>query len=80
MPFHKKEHGSRQIPTNNYIKDAAWMFFFSKLQFLATESPLKMIKSAFYFTLKLFLFSRYLNICLHFFSHAEKMAWLERKD
>ena len=35
-------------------------------QFLATESPLKMVKNAFYFTLKTFLPSRYLNFCLDF--------------
>ena len=36
-------------------------------QFLATESPLKVIRNAFYFTLtKLFSFSRYLNFCLEF--------------
>ena len=36
-------------------------------QFLATESPLKMMKNAFYLTSK-FLFSlRYLSFCLDFF-------------
>ena len=36
-------------------------------QFLATESPLKMMKNAFYFTLKkLFSFSKYLSFCLDF--------------
>ena len=39
-------------------------------QFLALESPLKMMKNVFYFTLeKLFLFSRYLSFCLDFFGH-----------
>ena len=33
-------------------------------QFLAIESPLKMMKNPFYFTSKPFLFSRYLNFCL----------------
>ena len=36
-------------------------------QFLATESPLKMMKNAFYFTSKRFSFSRYLTFCLDFF-------------
>ena len=35
-------------------------------QFLATESPLKMTKNAFYFTLKPVPFSRYLSFSLHF--------------
>ena len=34
--------------------------------FLATESPLKMMKNAFYSPLKLFPFSRYLSFCLDF--------------
>ena len=33
-------------------------------QFLPNESPLKMMENAFYFILKLFWFSRYLNFCL----------------
>ena len=32
-------------------------------KFLTTEIPLKMMKYAFYFTLKVFLFSRCLNFC-----------------
>ena len=35
-------------------------------QFLATESLLKLMKNAFYFTSKPFLFSRYLSFCLDF--------------
>ena len=35
-------------------------------QFLATESPLKMMKNAFYFTFQLFSFSRYLSFYLDF--------------
>ena len=35
-------------------------------QFLATESPLKMTKNAFYFTSKALSFSRYLSFCLDF--------------
>ena len=41
-------------------------------QFLAIESPLKMMKNAFYFTLKTFSFSRYLNVCLGFLVKREK--------
>ena len=35
-------------------------------QLLATENPSKMMKNALYFTLKAFLFSRYLNFSLDF--------------
>ena len=35
-------------------------------QFLATESPLKMTKNAFYFTSEPLLFSRYLSFCFYF--------------
>ena len=35
--------------------------------FLATESPLKLMKSAFYFASKAFPLSRYLSFCLDFF-------------
>ena len=35
-------------------------------RFLATESPLKMMKTAFYFTLKSLFVLRYLNFCLDF--------------
>ena len=35
-------------------------------RFLASESPLKMKKSSFYFTLKSFFISKYLNFCLEF--------------
>ena len=35
-------------------------------QFLATESPLKVMKKAFYFTKKLFSFSRYFSFYLDF--------------
>ena len=41
------------------IKDALLVLW----QFLAFESPLKMMKNAFYFTSKVFLFSRYLSFC-----------------
>ena len=39
------------------------------IQFLTTESPLKMIRNVLYFTLKAFSFSRYLSFCLDFFDH-----------
>ena len=52
------------------------MYYFARLlfkgalsglrQFLAAESPLKMMKNAFYFTLKALSFSRYLSFCLDF--------------
>ena len=35
-------------------------------RFLATESPLKMIKNTFYFTSKALSFARYLSFCLDF--------------
>ena len=36
-----------------------------KFRFICfNESPLKMMKNAFYFILKLFFFSKYLNFCL----------------
>ena len=35
-------------------------------QFLAFENPLKKMKNAFQFTLKVVSFSRYLNVCLDF--------------
>ena len=41
-------------------------------QYLATESPLKMMKNDFYFTSKLFSFSRYLTFCLDFFGCVAK--------
>ena len=44
----------------NYFKGA----FSGLIQFLATESPLKMMKNAFFSPQKPFLFSRYLNFCL----------------
>ena len=42
-------------------------------QFLATEIPSKILKYAFYSTLKALSFSRYLNI-FPLFSHARKTA------
>ena len=53
------------FPVNEscYVVEGA----FSILQhFLATETCFKKMKNVFYITLKLFLFSRYLNFCLDF--------------
>ena len=47
-------------------------------QFLATGSPLKLMKNAFYFILKAFLFSRYLHFTLSFWS-CRKTTWLISK-
>ena len=41
-------------------------------QFLASESPLKMLKNAFYFTLKPPFVPKYLNFCLDFSSMPKK--------
>ena len=41
-------------------------------QFLATESPLKMIQNAFISSSKLFLFSKHLNFCLEFLAMPKK--------
>ena len=49
------------------------------IQFLATESPLKMMKNAFYLTLKLFLFPRYLNLCFDILVMYEKQFDLKHK-
>ena len=46
-------------------------------QFLATESPLKVMKNAFYSTRKLFSFSRYWRFWLEFLV-IYQMAWLKR--
>ena len=49
-------------------------------QFLASESPLKMMKNAFIWTQKLFSFSRYLSFCLNllvmYFKFHDVTAWL----
>ena len=48
-------------------------------QVLATESPLKMMKNAFYFNLKLFWFSRYLfKFLSSLFGHVTER--LDKKD
>ena len=45
-------------------------------KFLAAKSPRKMMKNVFYFTLKLFSFSRNLNFCFDFsFIYCEIVSW-----
>ena len=51
-----------KIPLDLFFKDA----LSSLRQFLAIDDPLKMMKNPFYFILKLFSFSSYLNFCLEF--------------
>ena len=43
-------------------------------QFLITESPLKMIKNTFYFTLKALFVLKIFKFFFLFFSHVEKWA------
>ena len=52
------------LPCLNYLpfKDA----LSGLRQILATENPLRMIKNAFYFTLKALFVTRYLNFCFDF--------------
>ena len=47
-------------------------------QFLITESPLKTMKNAFYFTLKAILVLKIFKFLFWLFGHVEKTAWLER--
>ena len=47
-------------------------------QFLITESPLKMMKNAFYFTLKALFVLKILTFLSSLFDHVEKTARLER--
>ena len=47
-------------------------------QFLTTESPLKMMKNAFYFTLKALFVLRIFKFLSWLFGHVEKTAQLER--
>ena len=44
------------------------------IQVLATESPLKMMKNAFYFTFKTLFVLKIFKSLSSFFNHAEKMA------
>ena len=47
-------------------------------QFLATESPLKVMKNAFYFTLKALFVHEIFKFLSWLFGSVEKTAWLER--
>ena len=47
-------------------------------QFLIPESPLKMMKNAFYFTLKTFFILKIFKCLSWLFGHVEKTAQLER--
>ena len=62
------------------------MFKFEKIkgalsgrrQFLATESPLNMMKNAVYFTSKAHFVIQVFRFLPWIFGHVEQMAWLER--
>ena len=47
-------------------------------KFLITESPLQMMKNAFYFTLKALFVLNVFKFLSWLFAHVEKMHWLER--
>ena len=53
------------IMINEFKYSETWKFWQSPLS-LSPYSTFKMIKYAFYFTLKALFVSRYLNFCLHF--------------
>ena len=48
------------------------------MQFLITESPLKIMENAFYFTLKALFVLKIFKFLSWLFGHVEKMARLER--
>ena len=48
-------------------------------QFLATESPWKLKKNAFYFILKALFILKIFKFLSWLFDHVEKTVWLERK-
>ena len=55
------------------IEEKIWFYLKGPLsQFVATLNPLKMMKNAFDFTLKLYLFLRYLEFCPDFSRHIGK--------
>ena len=56
------------------IKDA----LSSRRQFLATESPLKLMKKTFYFTLKTLFVLKIFKFLSSLFGYVEKKARLER--
>ena len=49
-------------------------------QFLATESPLKIMKNAFYFTSKALFILKIFNFLSWLFWSCSKTAWLEGQD
>ena len=55
-----------QQKRENFITTELNGAFSGLRHFLATKNTLKMMKNAFYFTLKAFSFSRYLNFYLEF--------------
>ena len=70
----------REFPLcNTRRKDVFFKGTFSGLrEFLSTESPLKMMKNAFYFTLKALFVLKIFNFLSLLFSHVEKQ--LDWKD
>ena len=64
---------------NNHCKFLSLKGALSGLrQFLITESPLKMMKNAFYFTLKALFILKIFKFLSWHFGHVGKTAWLER--
>ena len=59
---------------NNIVKDALE----GLRQILTAQSPLKMMKNAFYFTLKSHFVLKIFKYLSWVFGHVEKTAWLER--
>ena len=57
-----KTYMGREIESSKAVKAAV----IGLRQFWAIESPLKIIKNAFFSPQKFFLFLRYLNVCLGF--------------
>ena len=67
LGFPKFESSSKSTLWQSFYNDCRIKGALSGLrQFLATERSLKVMKNAFYFNQKLFLFSRYLSFCLDF--------------
>ena len=60
--FFEKHKNKEQQMVENLIKG----ILTGLKQSLATESPLKLMKNVFYFTLKTLFVLTYLNFCLHF--------------
>ena len=61
------------------LKAHSKVFLESLREFLATESPLKMMENAFFFTLKALFVLKVFKFLSSLFTHAEKMAWLKEK-